>query len=114
MTSIAPAPAPSPARAAEDASAIIVAALNVVCDGADVAATLELFAADLSSNGGVASTLVSSPVRIAIARDAAAAARSLRVCAPPAVPPLCHSHGCRSSRDPEEEGDLRALCFFLD
>ena len=48
-----------PARAAEDASAIIAAALDVVRDDADVTAAVELFAADLGSNGGVASTLSS-------------------------------------------------------
>ena len=82
MPSSAAAPAPTPARAAEDASAVIAAALNVARDGADVVAAVELFAADLNSNGGVASTIVSSPARIAVARDAAAAARSPRPLAP--------------------------------
>ena len=43
MPSSDPAPAPTPARAAEDASAVIAAALDVVRDGADVAAAVELF-----------------------------------------------------------------------
>ena len=76
MTTSAPAPAPTPARDAEGASAVIAATLNVSRDDANVAAAVELFSADLRSNGGRASTLICSPARIAIARDAAAAAAS--------------------------------------
>ena len=71
-------PIPTPARDAEGASAVIAATLNVSRDGADVAAAVELFAADLRSSGGLASTLIPSPARISVARNAAAAAASPR------------------------------------
>ena len=76
MTTSASGSAPMPARDAEGASAAIAAILNVSRNDADVAAVVELFSADLRSNGGRASTLICSPARIAIARDAAAAAAS--------------------------------------
>ena len=76
MTTSAPAPAPAPARDAEGASAVIAATLNVSRDGANVADAVELFSANLMSNGGRASTLICYPARSAIARDAAPAAAS--------------------------------------
>ena len=70
MTTSASGSAPMPARDAEGASAIIAATLNVSRDGANVAAAVEFFTADLRSNEGLPSILISSPARIAIACDA--------------------------------------------
>ena len=93
MTISASAPAPTPTRDAEGASAVIAATLNVSSNGADVAAVVELFSADLRSNGGLASTLISSPARIAFTRDEAAAAVSPR--RPAKFSPSSRINACR-------------------